>query len=80
VVEVDTCIMAIGQKVEGEMAAQIGAKLTRWGTIEVNEETLETSVEGVFAGGDCETGPDDAIKAIAAGKKAAFFINKYLTG
>jgi len=77
-VEVDTCIMAIGQKVEGKMAKQVGAKLTRWGTIEVNEDTMETSVEGVFAGGDCETGPDDAIRAIASGKKAAFFINRYL--
>ncbi|OQX84545.1 MAG: hypothetical protein B6D63_04275 [Candidatus Latescibacteria bacterium 4484_7] len=74
----DTCIMAIGQKVENVMAEQVGVETTRWGTFEVDEDTLTTNVEGIFAGGDCETGPDDAIKAIAAGKKAAYFINRYL--
>ncbi len=77
-VEADTCIMAIGQKVDGTMARQIDIKLTRWGTFEVNPDTLETNVEGIFAGGDCERGPDDAISAIADGKKAAYFIQRYL--
>jgi len=79
-IEVDTCIMAIGQKVENEMARELNIKLTRWGTFEVDPETLATNVPGIFAGGDCETGPDDAIRAIASGKKAAFFIDKYLRG
>ena len=79
-IEVDTCIMAIGQKVENEMARELNIKLTRWGTFEVDPETLATNVPGIFAGGDCETGPDDAIRAIASGKKAAFFIDKYLKG
>ena len=58
----------------------LNIKLTRWGTFEVDPETLATNVSGIFAGGDCETGPDDAIRAIASGKKAAFFIDKYLKG
>lgn len=78
-VEADACIMAIGQQISGDMAGQAGVKVTRWGTFEADRETLATSAEGIFAGGDCETGPDDAIRAVASGKKAAYFINEYLS-
>ena len=52
--------------------------MTRWQTIEVRGDDLSTNIDGIFAGGDCMTGPDDAIKAIADGKKAAYAINEYL--
>jgi formate dehydrogenase major subunit len=39
-----------------------------------------TNVKGVFAGGDAVTGPATVIEAIAAGKKAALAIDKYLRG
>ncbi len=77
-VPVDTCVMAVGQQVEGSFATAAGVKITRWNTFDVDGDTLVTDIEGVFAGGDCETGPDDAIRAIASGKKAAWFINEYL--
>ncbi|MDA3886230.1 MAG: FAD-dependent oxidoreductase [Candidatus Delongbacteria bacterium] len=76
----DTCIMAVGQKVEPEIMKDLDIKLTRWGTFEVNTDTLKSNQAGVYAGGDCETGPDDAIRAIAAGKKAAYFIDKQFKG
>ena len=72
----DTCIMAVGQKVEGEITKDLDIKLTKWGTFVVNTDTLKSNQDGIYAGGDCETGPDDAIRAIAAGKKAAYFIDK----
>ena len=50
--------------------------LTRWQTIQVNEGTFETSVEGVFSGGDVVTGAATAIEAIAAGRKAAHAIDQ----
>lgn len=53
--------------------------LTRWQTIQVNERTFETSVEGVFSGGDVVTGAATAIEAIAAGRKAAHAIHTYIT-
>ncbi len=77
-IHADTCIMAIGQKVDSSLAEGTEVKVTRWGTFEVDPDTLQTNVPGVFAGGDCELGPDDAIHAIADGKKAAYFIDKYL--
>ncbi|MBZ5638724.1 MAG: FAD-dependent oxidoreductase [Acidobacteriia bacterium] len=54
--------------------------LTRWQTIQTNEGTGETSVDGVFAGGDVVTGAATAIEAIAAGRRAAHAIDAYLTG
>jgi formate dehydrogenase major subunit len=52
--------------------------LTRWQTIQVNDKTFETSVEGVFSGGDVVTGAATAIEAIAAGRKAAHAIDTYI--
>ncbi len=54
--------------------------LTRWQTIQTQEGTGETSVEGVFAGGDVVTGAATAIEAIAAGRKSAYAIDTYLAG
>ncbi len=51
--------------------------LTRWQTVEVNDRTFETTVDGVFSGGDVVTGAATAIEAIAAGRKAAYAIDRY---
>lgn len=50
------------------------------GRIVVNGLTMETSVPGVFAGGDAVTGPATVIKAVAAGKRAAAAIDDLLRG
>jgi len=50
------------------------------GAIQVNSKTLQTSRPEVFAGGDVVTGPSSIIEAIGQGKRAAFFIEKYLEG
>mgnify|MGYP001587629241 CR=1 FL=1 len=52
--------------------------LEKWGTVCVNKETMETSIPGVFAGGDDVTGPDLVVTAMVAGRKAAVSIDKYL--
>jgi len=46
----------------------------------VDEDLLTTNIEGVFAGGDVVTGPQTAIKAIAAGRRAAYSMDQYLRG
>jgi heterodisulfide reductase subunit A len=50
------------------------------GTIEVNQETCETGLPGVFAGGDVVTGPATVIAAMGTGKRAAEAIDKHLQG
>lgn len=51
----------------------------RWGNIEVNEETMETSKEFVYAGGDIVTGSATVIEAMGAGRKAAKAIHEKLS-
>jgi len=57
-----------------------GLKLTRWGTLKADAVTLQTNLENVFVGGDCFTGPDVVVNAMAGGKKAAISIDRYLNG
>ena len=73
----DTIIAAIGQRVDRKILK--GMDVNQDGTIRVDPKTNETSIKGVFAGGDVVTGPGWAIDAIAAGKKAAESISRYLS-
>ena len=77
---VDTVIAALGQAPETEFVKELGISLKRRGMIEIDPETGATNIEGVFAGGDVVTGPAFVIDAIAAGKRAARFIDRYLKG
>ena len=63
-------IVAIGQDIESAYFAEFGLPVKR-GTIEAMNNSGIASQEGIFAGGDCVSGPASAIKAIAAGKVAA---------
>ena len=77
----DFLIGAIGQQVDTSFNAgnpKPGVQLERWGTINIENNTMVTSIPGVFAGGDVVTGPDIAIRAIASGKHAAVGIHEYL--
>jgi homotetrameric NADPH-dependent glutamate synthase len=80
-IPVDNVIAAIGQFPVTDFLADDGVTLTRWNTIEVdNEATGETNLEGVFAGGDAVTGASIAVEAIGAGRRAARSIHRYLAG
>ena len=81
IIETDILIPAIGQKVDlSFLAEQDGIKLTRWNTIDADGETFATSQPGIFAAGDCVTGPDVLVRATGTGKKAAERIDQYLAG
>lgn len=69
---VDNVIVAIGQGPNPILLRTTpGLQLNKHGYIEANPETLETSMPGVFAGGDIVTGAATVIAAMGAGKKAA---------
>ncbi len=76
----DTVIAAIGQKVSSVGLEGSDIARTRWGTIVVNEKTMETNLPGVFSGGDAVLGPDIAVRAAGMGKMAAVSIHQFLTG
>ncbi|MFN8586920.1 MAG: FAD-dependent oxidoreductase [Candidatus Eisenbacteria bacterium] len=75
-----TLIAAIGQQVrKGALAETDGVAFDRWNCITADPSTLATSRTGVFAGGDCASGPSTLIHAMAAGLKAARSIDDWLT-
>ncbi len=75
----DMIFTAIGQITDAEFLSHIGAE-NRRGSISTNDITLETSIKGIFAGGDGTHGPASVIKAVASGKRAADSIERYLNG
>jgi len=79
--DADTVIIAIGQSPDlAVLEKESGIKVTPAGTMEVNNETLETGLAGVFAGADLVTGPNSVVDAVAAGKTAAESIDRFIQG
>ncbi|MHC1743792.1 MAG: FAD-dependent oxidoreductase [Syntrophobacteraceae bacterium] len=79
VIECDTVIPAIGQKVDAScLQGACCPELTRWDTVKCDTDTLQTSQESIFAGGDCVTGPATLIEAMAAGFRVSNSVDQYL--
>ncbi len=79
IIEADTVIPALGNKPNPLIAQTTpDLKMTKWGTIVVDENTMATSKEGVFAGGDIVSGAATVILAMGQGKIAAKAIHEYL--
>lgn len=74
-------IISIGQAPDASFLPE-DSNLERavWGTLKIDDNTLSTSIPGVFAGGDFTTGPTFVIRAIASGRRAAIAIHNYLSG
>lgn len=80
IIDCDVVIQAVGQASDlDDIVAADGLVKTRYSTIEADEDTLETNIPGVFAGGDCYTGPRLLVEAIACGRYAARSIHYYVT-
>lgn len=73
----DVIIVAIGQGIETHGFENTDIKISR-GTIDAMPDSKISNTDGIFAGGDCVTGPATVIRAIAAGKVAAANIDEYL--
>jgi len=78
--DIDTAVIAIGQSPNPiiQQTTQ-GLQTTRHGTIVVNEETMQTTLPAVYAGGDVVSGAATVISAMGAGKKAAKAIHEHIT-
>jgi len=80
-IDTDMVILAIGQASDLSFLGENSPiEVTPQKIIKVNPETFETSVSGIFAGGEIVLGPASVIDAIASGRKAAISIDKYLGG
>ena len=78
--EFDSIILAVGQAPDPVFAVGLGVKAKERGTFIVDEDSLETTVPGVFAAGDAVSLRGTVVEAIAAGQKAARAIETYLKG
>jgi len=77
-IEIDTALVAIGQSPNPLVPQSFKELVTeKWGNLKVDEDG-QTTVPGVFAGGDIATGAATVILAMGAGKKAARAIDQYL--
>jgi NADH-quinone oxidoreductase subunit F len=76
----DTLVVAISEDVSSGSISEMGIETASGGRFVVDKDTLATSREGVFAGGDVVTGPNTVVDAVAAGKRAADVIVKFLRG
>jgi glutamate synthase (NADPH/NADH) small chain len=77
---VDLAIVAIGNAPNPLLLAAVpDLERTEWGTLVVDDDTGETSMSGVFAGGDIVTGGATVILAMGAGRKAGAGIHHWLT-
>jgi NADH-quinone oxidoreductase subunit F len=79
-ISLNTLIVAIGETPDSDALMPMGVEADKKGRVAVKRGTFMTSREGVFAGGDLVTGPNTVVDAMAAGKKAAHAIDRYLHG
>ncbi len=79
-IEADQVILAIGQACDLGFCADQGQVRVEKNLIAIDGETQKTGMPGVFAGGDAADGPATVIHAIAAGRRAAVAIDKFLGG
>ena len=73
-----TVISAIGQRIDMECLKGESVTCSMDGRVSIDDLTMETTIPGVFAGGDCVTGPDIAVRASGHGRLAAVSIDQYL--
>jgi len=76
--EIDTLVVAIGESSSICGVDREGVLTTGRGGVEVDEHTLVTSRAGVFAGGDMVTGSNTVVNALAAGRRAATAIDRFI--
>ncbi|MCI8675367.1 MAG: FAD-dependent oxidoreductase [Atopobiaceae bacterium] len=76
-VECDVVAVAIGQAIESDVFERQGIPC-KWGRIQAAEDGSIAGFDGVFSGGDCQSGPATVIRAVNAGKVAAGNIDNYL--
>ncbi len=77
--EFDTVVVSIGSDSNPLIRNTMpNIEFNKWGNFIVDEETCETNVKGIFAGGDAVSGAATVILAMGQGRQAAKAINEYL--
>ena len=79
VIPCDGVISAIGQRIDSSWSARVpDLNWSKRGTLEVNPQTMQTTIPHIFAGGDIVSGPASVIEAVGAGHRAVAAIDRYI--
>ena len=79
-IDVDVVVVSVGVSPNPLIPRSVtGLDVSRWGTIIVNDDTMQSSISDIFAGGDIVRGGATVILAMGDGRKAAEAMDKYLT-
>ena len=79
-IEVDLVIVSVGVSPNPLIPSSIeGLQVSKWGTVIVNQETMQSDVKDLFAGGDIVRGGATVILAMGDGRRAAASMHEYLT-
>ncbi|ASB47657.1 NADPH-dependent glutamate synthase [Alkalitalea saponilacus] len=80
IIDADTVVVSVGVSPNPILPQSLPQlKVSRWGTIEVDPDTLQSSIPDIFAGGDIVRGGATVILAMGDGRKAAASMHQYLT-
>ncbi len=80
-IDVDLVIVSVGVSPNPLIPSSIeGLQVSKWGTVIVNQETMQSDVKDIFAGGDIVRGGATVILAMGDGRKAAANMNEYIQG
>jgi NADH-quinone oxidoreductase subunit F len=79
-IKCDTLMVAIGERVDSGFLREAGVLVNKDGTVQINQFSLKTSREKIYAGGDLVMGPSTAVEAMADGKNVARAIDLNLMG
>ena len=78
-IEIDLAVVSIGVSPNPILPQSMpGLSVSKWGTIQVNSETMQSNMDGIYAGGDIVRGGATVILAMGDGRKAAAAINEYI--
>jgi glutamate synthase (NADPH/NADH) small chain len=79
IIDVDTVVVSVGVSPNPLIPSSLpDLKMSRWGTIEVDADTLQSSIPDIFAGGDIVRGGATVILAMGDGRRAAAAMHEYL--
>jgi glutamate synthase (NADPH/NADH) small chain len=78
-IEIDLAVVSIGVSPNPILLQSMPAlSVSKWGTIQVNDATMQSNIDGIYAGGDIVRGGATVILAMGDGRKAAAAIDEYL--
>ena len=80
-IDVDVVVVSVGVSPNPLIPNSIkGLDVTKWGTVVINEETMQSDVKDIFAGGDIVRGGATVILAMGDGRRAAAHMDEYIKG